>query len=253
MGHLTAYQPKKIMLNNKELNTLQEGYKVVLAEPCSVTRLGLRQAISLMPLRIEQVEEIDELSAIPQLITQTPQRPDILVTELAGDGASVLDVLSTLSHCIRYWQPQIPVVVCTSIQNAPLFQLLRAINVRGICLKQEPIETLLQCIARVLQGYSEFSPMVSQYLPETQRDYAPLTEKELEVLLHLFSGKNVTAVAKLMNRDVRTVSTHKRNAMRKIGFKNDSEMFSNSGWVALTSCRAYITYVPHQEENQDEK
>ncbi|WP_337264085.1 MULTISPECIES: response regulator transcription factor [unclassified Serratia (in: enterobacteria)] len=222
------------MLNSKELTSLHGSYDVILAESCPVTRLGLRLAISLMPLQIKRIEETGQLTEIPKLITQ--HRPDVIITELAGDGDSVLDALRSISHCIRYWQPQIPVVVCTAIQNAPLFQLLRAINVRGICLKQEPIETLTHCVERALQDCTAFSPMASQYLPETQGYYSPLTEKELEVLVHLFSGKNVTAVAKLMNRDIRTISTHKRNAMRKVGFKSDSEMFSNSNWMALDSC-----------------
>jgi len=175
------------------------------------------------------------LTDINKLVTQ--YRPDILIAELAGNGDSMMDILSTLSHCIRHWQPQIPVVVCTTIQNVSLFQLLRAINVRGICLKQEPIETLTHCVERVLQGYFEFSPIVTQYLPKIEEHHLPLTARELEVLVHLFSGKNVTEVAKAMNRDIRTISTHKRNAMRKIGFKNDSEMFSNSNWMELKSCK----------------
>ncbi|WP_051916514.1 MULTISPECIES: response regulator transcription factor [unclassified Serratia (in: enterobacteria)] len=184
-----------------------------------------------MPLHIEQLEDTGDLAEIPELITQ--HRPDILIVELGDDNDSVLEVLSTISDCIHFWQPKIPIVVCTTIRNAPFFRLLRAIDIRSICLKQESIETLAHCIEQVLHGGYEFSPMVNQYLAETEGYYSLLTAKELEVLVHLFSGKNVTEVAKLMNRDIRTISTHKRNAMRKIGFKNDSEMFSNSNWIGL--------------------
>lgn len=222
------------MISDKESIPLRGHYKILLAESCPVTRLGLRQAISLMPFLIDKIEETECLTEAPKLIEQ--HRIDMLITELVGDGDSVLDVLSSISRCIRYWQHQVPVVVCTSIQNASMFQLLRAINVRGICLKQEPIETLTHCVERVLQGRVEFSPMVSQYLPATKGYYTPLTEKEFEVLRHLFNGKSVTEVANIMSRDIRTVSTHKRNAMRKVGFKNDGEMFSNSEWMELQSC-----------------
>jgi two-component system capsular synthesis response regulator RcsB len=221
------------MLNHKKSIPLRGRYNILLAEPCPVTLLGLRKAISLMPLQIESIAETGQLTEAPKLIEQ--HRADMLITELSGDDDSVLDVLYSISHCTRHYQHQIPVVVCTTLQNASLFQLLRAINVRGICLKQEPIETLTYCIERTLQGYVEFSPMVSQYLPENNEHCLPLTEKELEVLMHLFKGKNVTEVAKAMNRDIRTISTHKINAMRKVGFKNDSEMFSNSKWMELQS------------------
>ena len=222
------------MIINKESIPIRGRYKILLAEPCPVTRLGLRNTIGLMPFQIDKIEETECLTSAPKLIEQ--HRIDMLITELEGEGDSVLNVVNSISRCIRYWQHQVPVVVCTSIQNASLFQLLRAVDVRGIYLKQEPIETLTYCVEQVLQGRAEFSPIVSQYLPETKGHYTPLTEKELEVLMHLFNGKNVTAVANVMNRDIRTISTHKRNAMRKIGFKNDGEMFSNSEWMGLQSC-----------------
>jgi two-component system capsular synthesis response regulator RcsB len=58
-----------------------------------------------------------------------------------------------------------------------------------------------------------------------------LTRRELDVLTYLFSGMNVSAVAAKMHRDIRTISTHKRNAMAKLGFKNDSELFAQGIWM----------------------
>ncbi|WON77736.1 response regulator transcription factor [Serratia sp. UGAL515B_01] len=171
-----------------------------------------------------------------------------MIIELMGNGDSVLDALRIINHCIRYW-PHIPVVVCTELHHAPLFQLLRAMDVRGIYLKQEPIDTLIQCIENAWHGSHKFSPMVSHSLQKMEQvTHSPLTEKELEVMVFLLSGKNVTTIAKLMHRDIRTVSTHKRSAMRKIGFKNDSEILSHSQWM-IPHNKTYSLPLSQQEDD----
>lgn len=59
-----------------------------------------------------------------------------------------------------------------------------------------------------------------------------LTARELDVLAYLFSGLSVSRVAQALHRDIRTISTHKRNAMVKLGFHNDSELFAQGTWMA---------------------
>lgn len=205
--------------------------RFLLADPCSVSRFGVRQALDLAPWQVEHVDEVERLSEIPTALSQ--YRSNILIMELALDGNTALSALQTVNYCVQNWR-HISVVVYTAIHHAPLFQILYAMNVRGIYLKREPIDELLQCIEQVLQGDYGFSSVVSHSLPKAENtNHFPLTKKELEILMLLFNGKNVTTIAKLLKRDIRTVSAHKRNAMRKIGFKTDSEMFSNSKWMTV--------------------
>lgn len=53
---------------------------------------------------------------------------------------------------------------------------------------------------------------------------ARLSPKELEVLRHFLSGTSVGDIARVMNRSVKTVSTHKIAAMRKLDVETDHEL-----------------------------
>ncbi|WYX51281.1 response regulator transcription factor [Achromobacter xylosoxidans] len=53
---------------------------------------------------------------------------------------------------------------------------------------------------------------------------ARLSPKELEVLRHFLSGTSVGDIARIMNRSVKTVSTHKIAAMRKLDVETDHEL-----------------------------
>lgn len=60
----------------------------------------------------------------------------------------------------------------------------------------------------------------------------PLTHRELDVLELLFKGKSVTTTAQALQRDIRTVSAHKRNAMFKLELYSDSDLYR---WAAQVS------------------
>lgn len=52
-----------------------------------------------------------------------------------------------------------------------------------------------------------------------------LSDRESEVLRYLRQGKTPTETARVMNLQVKTVSSHKRSAMRKLNFKRNHELF----------------------------
>ncbi|WP_438272349.1 helix-turn-helix domain-containing protein [Serratia fonticola] len=52
-----------------------------------------------------------------------------------------------------------------------------------------------------------------------------LTRSERNVLIHLFSGLSMTEIAKLLNRSIKTISAHKCSIMRKLGVRNDAELY----------------------------
>lgn len=48
---------------------------------------------------------------------------------------------------------------------------------------------------------------------------------EVFVLGEWINGRTVTEIAKLSNRSIKTISSHKRNAMKKLMVKNDRELY----------------------------
>lgn len=203
--------------------------RVLLIDPCPVTRLGFREALINSSLCIGDMVETGQIHDIPKLIES--HRPQIIIMELTGDGESVLDALRMIGICTRR-KPAIPVIVCTEILHQNLFSMLMSLDVNGICLKQEPVDMLVRCVAQALSGVKGDSDAVNALFSTTAKSVASLTEKEIKVMECILDGKTVTITAKLMSRDIRTISSHKRNAMAKLGFRSDGEMFSNAKWMA---------------------
>lgn len=204
---------------------------VIVMEACPMTALGMRNILAQSCTQPENIKHVNNLAAIPNLMRSQPT--SLLIMELCGESESVLDGLRLISLCLEHW-PSTAIVVCTALDDPRVLQLLTVSGVKGLVLKQEPAIALAQCVQQVLVGRRSYSHKVRQLLANQSIGGKALTARELDVLAYLFSGKSVTAAALMMHRDVRTVSTHKRNAMLKLGFHNDGELFLQGKWMAKT-------------------
>ncbi|MCG8709352.1 hypothetical protein JHU04_002597 [Brenneria sp. 4F2] len=54
---------------------------------------------------------------------------------------------------------------------------------------------------------------------------SPITVREQQVLAHLFSGKTAHYCADRLGINIKTVSQHKRSAIKKLGLKNTGELY----------------------------
>lgn len=216
------------MLKKKQATSILDS-RVLLVDPSPVTRFGLREVLVRSHLYIGDVVETDHISDMPKLIEDC--RPQVIIMELTGEGESVLDALRMIGICTSRL-PAIPVIVCTEILHANLFHMLMSLGVNGICMKKEPVAMLVRCVEKALSCVKGNSDAVNKLFSYESKYISSLTEKELKVLEFILDGKSVTATAKLMSRDIRTISSHKRNAMMKLGFRNDCEMFKNARWMS---------------------
>lgn len=202
--------------------------RMLIIDPCPVTRFGFREALINSPLCLGDMVETGSIYDIPKLMAV--HRPQVIIMELTGDGESVLDALRVIGICTRQVF-SIPVIICTEILHENLFYMLMSLGVNGICMKKEPVEMLVRCVTNALSGHKWNSDAVNAFFSSKIKSVASLTEKELKVLEFILDGNSVTETAKLMSRDIRTISSHKRSAMFKFGFKNDGEMFKNARWM----------------------
>ncbi|EGS1685937.1 helix-turn-helix transcriptional regulator [Enterobacter cloacae] len=104
-----------------------------------------------------------------------------------------------------------------------LQHLYRNLEKNDVFYRHQPVNTLLQLIENKI-----FS---SQQLPETHQSEQevflrePLTLREHEVLCHLKQGKTHAGAANCLGIKVKTISSHKRAAMKKLNFRRTNELF----------------------------
>ncbi|ANS44487.1 response regulator transcription factor [Serratia inhibens] len=204
---------------------------VVIMEPCPITALGIGNRLTefcdYQKDSILQVRSLAELKPVLAL-----HQPRLLIMELCGKSESVLDGLRLIAD-MHDQVPHTTLLVCTALDEPRVLRQVIASGVRGMMLKQEPAVALDHCVKQVLAGEKGFSHRIRQRGLHEAAAEKPLTARELDVLTQLFSGKSVTNVALTLCRDIRTVSTHKRNAMLKLGFHNDGELYLQGKWMAM--------------------
>ncbi|WP_255562201.1 response regulator transcription factor [Rahnella sp. PD12R] len=200
-----------------------------IMDACPVTALGVKKMLVESAGITGPFTYVQSLAAIPEKIADAP--PALLIMDICGEKESVLDGLRLLSQIVAS-SPAMKIVICTDYSDHRILELLASSGAHGLLLKNEPVLALEQCVTEVLAGATQWlSPRARQILSGA-RQTTPLTARELDVLAYLFSGLSVSRVAQTLHRDIRTVSTHKRNAMMKLGFHNDSELFAQGTWMA---------------------
>jgi two-component system capsular synthesis response regulator RcsB len=216
--------------------SMGEGVLIMDASP--VTALGIQRVLTASFGIVEPINAVQNLASIPSAVTRT--LPALLIMDICGENELMLDGLRLLAH-LHESHPSMKVIICTDFSDHRILELLVSSNASGILLKHEPVLALTQCVSAVMSGERQWvSPKAKRLLSKSAPSGTPLTARELDVLAYLFSGLSVSGIAKTLYRNVRTVSTHKRNAMTKLGFHNDSELFAQCTWMAKTGPAARL-------------
>ncbi|WP_418907399.1 response regulator [Glutamicibacter endophyticus] len=184
-----------------------------------------------------------------QLILETD--PQIRVLGTAADGAEALELVERLDPSVVLMDIQMPrldgiaatarltaqsprkiIVLTTFDRDDYLFEALDA-GASGFLLKNTDPETLIAAVHQVAAGYGLLSPEVTLPLirrhvaeqstrprAEQQRLLDGFSERELQVLQELATGKNNQEIAVALGLSEPTVKTHLSNLMAKAGLRD---------------------------------
>ncbi|MGU9756052.1 LuxR C-terminal-related transcriptional regulator [Serratia marcescens] len=107
-------------------------------------------------------------------------------------------------------------------KDAHLQHLYRNVNKSNILYRHQSVSLILQLIENIMislqKAPEKYPPSSATLLPN------PLTQREREVLHQLKQGKTPACVATSLGIKVKTISSHKRAAMKKLNFKRTSEL-----------------------------
>ncbi|MBW7984965.1 helix-turn-helix transcriptional regulator [Enterobacillus tribolii] len=122
-------------------------------------------------------------------------------------------------------------IVMTGGEDMDLLLNLFAGRPVSLLSPREPEETSIALIAGALRGKNAVSPLILRMInpfPYAIRHQiaSGLTESERRVLKWLLAGYDIAQIAGQIRRSVKTVSTHKRNIMKKLEVSNDDELFA---------------------------
>ncbi|HFH3921780.1 response regulator transcription factor [Pseudomonas aeruginosa] len=158
-------------------------------------------------------------SLVERLADLPPE--SILITELGLPGQRSRDGIHLVEWLTRHC-PQMKVMVY-SVFSAPL--LAKAVLRSGASAyisKRSPLETLKAALECMALGQTFLDPG----LHPQRHTGKPLSPTEVDILRRLARGDTVSEIAQRTMRSVSTISTHKKNAMVKIGLNSDAELIA---------------------------
>jgi two-component system capsular synthesis response regulator RcsB len=216
--------------------------KVIIADDHPVILFGATQALLKFP-EIEVIGQARQSTELIQILQKSPC--DVLVSDLAMPGGQYGDGMPLLGYIGRQF-PAVRIVVLTMLENPALLKRLREVGVTAVINKSDDLSHIGLAIVHVMRGQEYIGPSVRIALDSMglsasgqQRDVV-LSKRELEVVRLFVSGMTITEIAAQLKRSIKTISTQKNTAMRKLGIERDSELFQYAQSNGLLNLSAYI-------------
>ncbi|WP_339473409.1 response regulator [Pseudomonas sp. RL_5y_Pfl2_69] len=202
--------------------------KVVIADDHPVVLLGLREVIQ----RDERFILAGEALSSSQLVEQLSlHQPALVITdfnmpgdEIYGDGLQLIEYLSEQF-------PAVKILVLTMVSNQLIISRLLEMGVAGVIAKshiREEIGKALNALAndRTYNAPAVPATSVLNNVKVIDERFSTLSPREVEVLRLVVAGSSVGDIARQLERSVKTVSTQKVSAMRKLEVQNDHALIT---------------------------
>jgi DNA-binding NarL/FixJ family response regulator len=197
--------------------------RVILCDDHAVVRRGIRDTLS-EAVDIKVVGEAGSYSEVRELLRSTPC--DVLVLDLNLPGRGGLEVLTSL----RESESGVKVLVVSMFpEDQYAIRCLRA-GAQGYLNKAGNPAEMVTAVRTIAQGRKYVTPDVAQMLvdnlaaPATETLHDALSERELQTLLKIASGKRLSDIAEELMLSPKTVSVYRARVLEKLKLSNNAEL-----------------------------
>lgn len=196
--------------------------KVLIADDHAIVRKGLIELLR-EEFKSMQVFEATNSQQATELIKK--EVFDIILLDISMPGRNGIEILKQ----IRAQGIKSPVLMLSMHpEDQYAIRSLRA-GASGFINKETATEELLTAIHRVTAGRKYISVAVAEKLADlgNQGEKPPheyLSDRELQVLIMISSGKTVSEIADELSLSVNTISTYRTRVLEKLALSNNAEL-----------------------------
>ncbi len=197
--------------------------RVILCDDHALIRRGVRDTLCDAP-DIEVVGEAGDYGELRELLRRASC--DVLVLDINLPGRSGLDVL----HVLKDESLPMRVLVLSMFpEDQYAIRALRA-GAYGYVNKGGDPGQIVTAVRTVAQGRKYVTPEMAQMLveslttPNVENPHERLSDRELQTLVLIASGKRLSDIAVELMLSPKTVSVYRARVLEKLGLANNSEM-----------------------------
>jgi DNA-binding NarL/FixJ family response regulator len=208
--------------------------RVILCDDHALIRRGIRDTLSDAP-DIEVVGEAGDYGELRSLLrTLADKLPaadngsvcDVLVLDINLPGRSGLDVL----HVLKDEGANLRVLVVSMYpEDQYAIRALRA-GAFGYVNKGSDTQLLVEAVRMVAKGRKYITPDIAQMLaesltqPVSESAHEKLSDRELQTLVLIASGRRLSDIAAELTLSPKTVSVYRARVLEKLALTNNSEL-----------------------------
>jgi DNA-binding NarL/FixJ family response regulator len=201
--------------------------KVILCDDHALIRRGIRDTLS-DAMDIEVVGEAGDYGELRSLLRDLGPNGgcDVLVLDINMPGRSGLDVL----HVMKDEGTSIRTLIVSMYpEDQYAIRALRA-GAYGYVNKGGDPQLLVQAVRTVAQGRKYVTPEIAQMLvesltaPVNEQAHQKLSDRELQTLVMIASGKRLSDIAEELMLSPKTVSVYRARVLEKLALANNSEL-----------------------------
>ena len=196
---------------------------VVLCDDHAILRRGIRDTLLEDPL-ISVTAEASGYAELRETLRQAAC--DVLLLDINMPGRNGLEVLASL----RETHPHIRVLMVSMYpEDQYALRSLKA-GAHGYANKAGDPTQLLTAVHTIAQGRKYLTPEVAQMMADSLADTSPetphaaLSERELQTLVKIASGKRLSDIAEELMLSPKTVSVYRARVLEKLQLSNNAEL-----------------------------
>jgi two-component system invasion response regulator UvrY len=196
---------------------------VVLCDDHAMVRRGIRDMLS-EAVDIQVTGEAASYAEVRELLRSTAC--DVLVLDLSMPGRGGMEVLASL----RETDSPIKVLIVSMFpEDQYAIRCLRG-GAQGYLNKAGDPEELVLAVRTLAQGRKYVTPEVAQMLveslskPALELPHSALSEREMQTLLKIASGKRLSDIAEELLLSPKTVSVYRTRVLEKLKLTNNAEL-----------------------------
>jgi DNA-binding NarL/FixJ family response regulator len=200
--------------------------RILLVDDHDIVRLGLMTLLNDQP----DMEVIGEASTATEAVRAVESlAPDVVLMDIRLPGEGGIEATRQVTAKFT----KVKVVMLTSFADDELVMRAISAGAVGYVLKQVGNEELIRAIQAAARGEALLDPSTTARLLSRVREadrkaqedaFRELSDREMDVLVHLAKGKTNAEIAALLNLSEKTVGNYVSNMFEKLHLNNRVEL-----------------------------
>ncbi len=212
--------------------TISTRPRIVIADGQEITLNGFLRILERNACDVSGVKTGKDLSL--KLVIPLP---DLVIV----DYASVKDFSVDDLNGLRQQYDLLPLMIVTSQRDKKTVLKILEFNVHGFLFKDCTEQEFVRCVESMLRGERFFCNEVFDILmearlvrPENQWP-SQLTTREVDIIRLIVKGYSTSVIAGELNLSPHTISTHRKNIIRKLKIKSPVELVAQAYDLGLVT------------------